>query len=98
MMMADAPTMGGYPKIATIASADLPLLVQCIPTKGRIRFRETTVEKAQLKRCRHMPWNLRRMESISGQRVRIETLCLHGDHPHAAQNAKRVREALQEAG
>jgi antagonist of KipI len=48
-MMADAPTTGGYPKIATIASADLPLLVQCIPTKGRIRFRETTVEKAQYK-------------------------------------------------
>jgi 5-oxoprolinase (ATP-hydrolysing) subunit A len=35
---------------------------------------------------------------FEGQRVRIETLCLHGDHPHAAQNAKRAREALQEAG
>lgn len=28
-------------------------------------------------------------------RVKVDTLCLHGDHPHAAQNAKRVREALK---
>ena len=35
---------------------------------------------------------------FEGQQVMIETLCLHGDHPHAAQNAKWVREALQEAG
>lgn len=28
-------------------------------------------------------------------RVRVDTLCLHGDHPRAAQNAKLVREALE---
>jgi allophanate hydrolase subunit 2 len=49
MMMADCPTTGGYPKIATIASADLPLLAQCVPNKSRIRFRETTVANAQKK-------------------------------------------------
>lgn len=27
--------------------------------------------------------------------VKVDTLCLHGDHPHAAQNAKSVREALE---
>ena len=32
---------------------------------------------------------------FSGRRVHIDTLCLHGDHPHAAQNAKLVREALE---
>ena len=48
-MMADCPTNGGYPKIGTVASADLPLLAQCVPNKSRIRFRETTVEKAQEK-------------------------------------------------
>ena len=48
-MMADAPTTGGYPKIATVASVDLPLLAQCEPTKSRIRFRETSVEHAQEK-------------------------------------------------
>ncbi|HLO18265.1 MAG TPA: biotin-dependent carboxyltransferase family protein [Anaerolineales bacterium] len=49
VMMADCPTTGGYPKIGTVASADLPLLAQCVPNKSRIRFRETTVEKAQKK-------------------------------------------------
>ena len=48
-MMADCPTTGGYPKIGTVASADLPLLAQCVPNKSRIRFRQTTVEKAQKK-------------------------------------------------
>jgi antagonist of KipI len=49
VMMADCPTTGGYPKIGTVASADLPLLAQCIPDKSKIRFRKTTVEKAQEK-------------------------------------------------
>jgi antagonist of KipI len=48
-MMADCPTTGGYPKIGTVASADLPLLVQCVPNKSKIRFRETTVAKVQKK-------------------------------------------------
>lgn len=48
-MMADCPTTGGYPKIAAVTSADLPLLAQCTPKKSKIRFRETTVEHAQRK-------------------------------------------------
>jgi biotin-dependent carboxylase-like uncharacterized protein len=47
VMMADRPTTGGYPKIATVVSADLPLLAQCPPGTGRLRFRETTVKAAQ---------------------------------------------------
>ena len=47
--MADGPPTGGYPKIGAVASADLPLLAQCVPNKGRIRFQETTVAKAQKK-------------------------------------------------
>jgi UPF0271 protein len=35
---------------------------------------------------------------IHGQHIRIDTLCLHGDHPLAAQNAKWVREALEKSG
>jgi len=27
--------------------------------------------------------------------VRVDTLCLHGDHPHAAENARRVRDVLE---
>jgi UPF0271 protein len=34
---------------------------------------------------------------FSGRRVLVDTLCLHGDHPHAAQNAKLVREALEKS-
>jgi len=49
IMMADSPTTGGYPKIGTVASADLPLLAQCVPGKSRIKFRKTTVTEAQKK-------------------------------------------------
>ena len=35
---------------------------------------------------------------FAGQRVRVDTLCLHGDHPYAAQNAKQVRDALEKFG
>ena len=49
VMMADGPSTGGYPKIGAVASADLPLLAQCVPNQSRIRFRETTVTKAQEK-------------------------------------------------
>jgi len=47
VMMADCPTSGGYPKIACVASADLPVLAQCQPGSGQVRFRETTVAAAQ---------------------------------------------------
>jgi 5-oxoprolinase (ATP-hydrolysing) subunit A len=36
--------------------------------------------------------------AFSGRRVRVETLCLHGDHPHAAENARAVHDALREYG
>ncbi len=35
---------------------------------------------------------------FSGRHIRIDTLCLHGDNPHAVQNAKLVREALEKLG
>jgi antagonist of KipI len=49
VMMADAPTTGGYPKIANVTRASLPLLAQCEACMSKIRFRETTVEDAQEK-------------------------------------------------
>ena len=30
-------------------------------------------------------------------RMKVDTLCLHGDHPHAVQNAKLVREVLEKS-
>lgn len=35
---------------------------------------------------------------FGGRRVNVDTLCLHGDHPRAAENARRVREALEKQG
>lgn len=35
---------------------------------------------------------------FGGRRVRVDTLCLHGDNLHAAENAKSVREALTANG
>jgi UPF0271 protein len=35
---------------------------------------------------------------FSGRRVKVDTLCLHGDHPGAAENARAVREALMDMG
>jgi len=47
VMMADCATTGGYPKVASVIHADLPLLAQCTPGADSVRFRETTVEAAQ---------------------------------------------------
>jgi antagonist of KipI len=52
VMMADRQTTGGYAKIATVASVDIPLLAQCVPGKSSVRFVQTTVDQAQRRyRC-----------------------------------------------
>lgn len=33
-----------------------------------------------------------------GRRMKVDTLCLHGDHPHAADNARIVHETLKNFG
>jgi KipI family sensor histidine kinase inhibitor len=38
VMLADAPTTGGYPKIGTVLSGDLPVLAQLVPGEGEVRF------------------------------------------------------------
>lgn len=35
---------------------------------------------------------------FAGRHVGVDTICLHGDHPQAGQNAKQVREILERAG
>jgi len=47
VMMGGGPTTGGYPKIATVVSADLGALAQLLPGEGRVRFRAVSVEEAQ---------------------------------------------------
>lgn len=46
VLMADAPTIGGYPKIAVVAQADLPILAQRTPGET-VRFREITIWESQ---------------------------------------------------
>jgi antagonist of KipI len=45
VMMADGPTTGGYPKIATVVTPDLPLLAQLVPGEGEVRFEAVRVEE-----------------------------------------------------
>lgn len=47
IMLADRQSTGGYPKIGTVASVDLPLLAQALPGY-KVRFVEISVETAQL--------------------------------------------------
>jgi len=46
VLMAEAPTCGGYPRIAQVISLDLPRLAQCRPG-DTLRFEETSLERAQ---------------------------------------------------
>ncbi len=46
VLMADHQTTGGYPRIGTVISTDLPLLAQCKPGDS-IRFKEVTLPEAQ---------------------------------------------------
>jgi KipI family sensor histidine kinase inhibitor len=47
VMLADGPTTGGYPKIATVISADVGRVAQLVPGEGRVRFTAVTIEEAQ---------------------------------------------------
>jgi allophanate hydrolase subunit 2 len=46
VLLADRQTVGGYPKIATVASVDLPRLGRLLPGQT-VRFRPVTVEEAE---------------------------------------------------
>lgn len=45
ILMADRPTIGGYAKIATVISADIPLVAQCYP-EMKMRFVLVTLDEA----------------------------------------------------
>jgi KipI family sensor histidine kinase inhibitor len=44
VMMAEGPTTGGYPKIATVVTEDLPLLAQLVPGEGEVRFEAVSAD------------------------------------------------------
>jgi len=62
VLMADAQTTGGYPRIAQVTAADLPLLAQLKPGET-VRFREITLQEAQSLYIRQQ-LDLRRLEQL----------------------------------
>ncbi|HZE08117.1 MAG TPA: hypothetical protein VE110_05095, partial [Gemmatimonadaceae bacterium] len=46
VLMADAPTVGGYAKIAVVTEADMPVLAQRTPGE-KVRFERITIEQSQ---------------------------------------------------
>jgi allophanate hydrolase subunit 2 len=65
ILLADRPTTGGYPKIATVASADVPALARLRPG-ARLGFDAIDVEQAEQAR--------RQLEArIAEMRARFET-------------------------
>lgn len=46
IVLADRQTTGGYAKIATVVTVDIPKLVQCKPDH-KVRFKAITVQEAQ---------------------------------------------------
>jgi len=46
ILMADHQTSGGYPRIGSVISADLPLVAQCGPGDG-VSFQMVTIDEAE---------------------------------------------------
>lgn len=55
ILMADCPTTGGYPKIATVISTDLPDLAQ-LPPGAEVSFRSVSLEEAHIARQKRQHW------------------------------------------
>jgi UPF0271 protein len=49
LLMADHQTAGGYPVVATVVSASLPVAAQLLPG-DELRFAEATIERANAMR------------------------------------------------
>jgi antagonist of KipI len=64
ILMADAQTMGGYPRIARICAADIPLLAQARPGV-KIKFKEIG-EKESADRCKELSSRIKRLKSGIG--------------------------------
>jgi len=65
VLLADGPTLGGYPVIAGVARADLPRLGQLRPGDG-VRFREVTTDEARLAHAEQR----RALERVAGTLAR----------------------------
>lgn len=72
ILMADRQTTGGYPKMAYVATVDLPLLAQCAPGDA-LQFEAITLERAQeLDAARERAW-----QALAQTLKPIQDLLLH---------------------
>jgi biotin-dependent carboxylase-like uncharacterized protein len=70
VLLADGPTVGGYPKIATVSSVDLPKLA-VMPPGSQIRFETITPEAAETLLLAHR-------RKLTGLLSSVEPLALKG--------------------
>jgi len=71
LLLSDRQSTGGYTKIATVITADLPLAAQCPPHQGQIRFRAVDVAHAQA--------HLRRQTAQLQNAIQLETSAWEGE-------------------
>ena len=64
ILMADAQTMGGYPRIARICAADITLLAQTRPGI-KIKFKEISEEESS-NRCKELSSRMKRLKISIG--------------------------------
>ncbi len=65
VLMADSPTVGGYPKIGVVASTDLPVLAQLSPGEC-FQFEECSVQDSQ-RRARRAAASLHTIRSLASR-------------------------------
>jgi antagonist of KipI len=70
ILMADAQTTGGYPRMAQVAAVDLPLLAQMRPG-GTVRFQEISHGEAQ---ALYIQQQLQLRQLAAGIRAKINSL------------------------
>ena len=82
-MLADRQTTGGYAKIATVASVDIPLLVQRA-TKQYVQFKPVSVIEAQRLLVAERDY-YRNVRANARGRLTLEMPCIepndHADEP-----------------
>jgi antagonist of KipI len=67
ILMADAPTVGGYPKIAVVSEADLPIVAQRRPGDN-LRFEMISTEQSQ-KALRRRASNLNTLAQLAARSI-----------------------------
>ncbi len=85
VLLSDRQTTGGYPKIATVASVDIPKLVQR-KTDHKIHFKAITVQEAQ-------KLYLEEMEELNEMRKKIHQPCK--EVLECRQTARRLRRLFE---